>query len=55
LAPKESSILDTLAECQFRAGQSEKAVETIGRALALAPDDKYLKGQLARFRAAKAK
>ncbi len=55
LSPKEPSILDTLAECQFRAGQGEKAIETIGRALALTPDDNYLKGQLARFRAAKAK
>lgn len=52
LAPKDTSILDTLAECYFRAGKPEKAIETMGRALALAPDDNYLKGQMARFRAA---
>jgi uncharacterized Ntn-hydrolase superfamily protein len=52
LAPKETGILDTLAECYFRAGFTDKAIETMGRALALAPDDNYLKGQMARFRAA---
>jgi uncharacterized Ntn-hydrolase superfamily protein len=52
LAPKETGILDTLAECYFRAGKTEKAIETMGRALTLAPDDNYLKGQMARFRAA---
>jgi uncharacterized Ntn-hydrolase superfamily protein len=51
LEPKDSSILDTLAECYFRAGRVDRAVETAGRALALAPDDSYLQGQLARFRA----
>jgi len=54
LEPKDTSILDTLAECYFRAGKNEKAIETMGRALALAPDDSYLKGQMARFRAAPA-
>jgi Flp pilus assembly protein TadD len=53
LEPKDTSILDTLAECYFRAGRVEKAVETAARAVSLAPDDSYLKGQLARFRAAK--
>ncbi|HEU4724274.1 MAG TPA: DUF1028 domain-containing protein [Candidatus Eisenbacteria bacterium] len=52
LEPKDTSILDTLAECYFRAGKPAKAIETMGRALALAPDDNYLKGQMARFRAA---
>ena len=52
LAPKDTGILDTLAECYFRSGKPEKAIETMGRALALAPDDNYLKGQMARFRAA---
>ncbi|HET9952178.1 MAG TPA: DUF1028 domain-containing protein [Candidatus Eisenbacteria bacterium] len=51
LEPKDTSILDTLAECYFRAGKSDKAIETMGRALALAPDDSYLKSQMARFRA----
>ena len=54
LAPKDTSILDTLAECYFRAGRSQQAIETMGRALTLAPDDNYLKGQMARFRAAPA-
>jgi uncharacterized Ntn-hydrolase superfamily protein len=53
LAPKETGILDTLAECYFRAGRTDQAIETMGRAMALAPDDHYLKGQMARFRAAK--
>ncbi|HEU4333784.1 MAG TPA: DUF1028 domain-containing protein [Candidatus Eisenbacteria bacterium] len=53
LEPKDTSILDTLAECYFRAGRVDQAVEAAGRAVALAPDDNYLKGQLARFRAAK--
>lgn len=53
LAPKDTGILDTLAECYFRAGRTGQAIETMGRALTLAPDDNYLKGQLARFRAAK--
>ncbi|HEY6572469.1 MAG TPA: DUF1028 domain-containing protein [Candidatus Eisenbacteria bacterium] len=53
LAPKDTGILDTLAECYFRAGRTEQAIETMGRALALAPDDNYLKGQMARFRASK--
>jgi uncharacterized Ntn-hydrolase superfamily protein len=53
LEPKDTSILDTLAECYFRAGRVEQAVETAARAVSLAPDDSYLKGQLARFRAAK--
>lgn len=54
LAPKDTSILDTLAECYFRAGRTGAAIETMGRALGLAPDDNYLKGQMARFRAAEA-
>jgi uncharacterized Ntn-hydrolase superfamily protein len=54
LAPKDTSILDTLAECYFRSGRIDTAIETMGRALVLAPDDNYLKGQMARFRAADA-
>jgi uncharacterized Ntn-hydrolase superfamily protein len=53
LDAKDTSILDTLAEAYFRAGRTDQAIETAARALALAPDDNYLKGQLARFRAAK--
>lgn len=51
LTPKDTSILDTLAECYFRAGRAQQAIETMGRALTLAPEDNYLKGQMARFRA----
>jgi uncharacterized Ntn-hydrolase superfamily protein len=50
LEPKESGILDTLAEVHFRMGHPDKAIEVESRALALAPDDNYLKEQLARFR-----
>jgi uncharacterized Ntn-hydrolase superfamily protein len=53
LEPKDTSILDTLAECYFRAGRIEEAIAMGAKAVALAPDDTYLKGQLARFRAAK--
>ena len=53
LAPKDTGILVTLAECYFRAGRTGQAIVTMGRALTLAPDDNYLKGQMARFRAAK--
>ncbi len=53
LEPKDTGILDTLAECYFRAGRTGQAIETMGRALMLAPDDNYLKGQMARFRAPK--
>jgi len=52
LEPKDTSILDTLAECYFRAGRLDEAVQTAGRAVSLAPNDSYLQGQLARFRAA---
>jgi Flp pilus assembly protein TadD len=43
-------VLDTLAEVHFRLGDREQAIETIERALQLAPEDDYLKGQLERFR-----
>ena len=51
LEPKESGILDTLAEVYFRSGNAAKAVEVETKALALSPDDNYLKGQIARFNA----
>jgi uncharacterized Ntn-hydrolase superfamily protein len=53
LEPKNTGILDTLAEVQFRRGNADKAIEVITRALAIEPNDTYLKGQLARFRAGK--
>ena len=51
LEPKNSGILDTLAEVYFRMGDAGKAVETETRALTIEPSDAYLKGQLARFQA----
>ncbi len=49
LEPENSNILDTLAEVYFRMGEAEKAIAVETRALELAPDDGYLKGQLERF------
>jgi uncharacterized Ntn-hydrolase superfamily protein len=50
LEPENTGMLDTLAEVHFRLGDREQAIETIERALQLAPEDDYLKGQLERFR-----
>jgi len=50
LEPKDSNILDTLAEVLFRRGETAKAIEVETRALELNPEDAYLKEQLARFR-----
>jgi len=49
LEPKSTDILDTLAECYFRAGQAAKAVEVGTRAVKLDPKSQYLKDQLARY------
>ena len=51
LEPKDSNILDTLAEVHFRRGEVDEAIAAMTRALAISPDDAYLKGQLARFQA----
>lgn len=53
LEPKESGILDTLAEVHFRMGHAQQAIEVETKALAIAPNDNYLKEQLARFQAGK--
>ena len=53
LEPKESGILDTLAEVHFRMGNAEKAIDVETQALALAPNDNYLKEQIARFKTGK--
>lgn len=50
LEPKNTGILDTLAEVHYRRGEKDQAVDVISRALAIEPNDEYLKGQLARFR-----
>ena len=53
LEPKNTGILDTLAEVHFRMGQADKAIEVIQRALAIEPNDTYLNQQLRRFQSAK--
>ncbi len=50
IEPKDSAIIDTLAEVYFRMGKTKEAIATAERAIALAPEDPYLKGQLDRFR-----
>lgn len=50
LEPKNSGILDTLAEVHYRKGNAAKAIEVETQALALSPDDPYLKDQLHRFK-----
>ena len=52
LAPDDSSILDTLAEAHFAAGDLVEACTVAEQALQLDPDSDYLKGQLARFQGA---
>src|SRR5512138_3284457 len=49
LEPKNTGILDTLAEVHFRMGHADKAVEVESRALAMEPGNNYLTDQLRRF------
>jgi len=49
LEPKNTGILDTLAEVHFRMGHADKAVEVESRALAMEPGNNYLTEQLHRF------
>ena len=49
LEPKNTGILDTLAEVHFRMGHADKAVEVESRALNLEPGNTYLGDQLRRF------
>lgn len=49
LEPKNTGILDTLAEVHFRMGHADKAIEVESRALALEPENRYLSEQLRRF------
>jgi tetratricopeptide (TPR) repeat protein len=49
LEPKNTGILDTLAEVHFRMGDAGKAVEVESRALAMEPGNNYLTEQLRRF------
>ncbi|HYQ88848.1 MAG TPA: DUF1028 domain-containing protein [Candidatus Binatia bacterium] len=50
LEPKNTEILDTLAEVHYRSGNAAKAVEVETQALSYAPNDPYLKDQIARFK-----
>lgn len=49
LEPKNTGILDTLAEVHFRMGHADKAAEVESRALAMEPGNNYLTEQLRRF------
>lgn len=51
LDPRNVDVLDTLAECYFRAGRAEKAIEVESRAASIDPKSVYLKDQIQRFRA----
>jgi uncharacterized Ntn-hydrolase superfamily protein len=51
LDPRNVDVLDTLAECYFRAGRAEKAIEVESRAASIDPKSVYLKDQITRFRA----
>ncbi|NNL65902.1 MAG: hypothetical protein HKP30_06655, partial [Myxococcales bacterium] len=46
---EDPNVLDTLAEVQFVAGDSEAAVDTIEEAIALSPDEPYFQEQRRRF------
>jgi tetratricopeptide (TPR) repeat protein len=50
--PDNSAAIDTLAEVNFHLGRYARAVELEERALKLDPDDAFMTGQLARFKAA---
>jgi tetratricopeptide (TPR) repeat protein len=50
--PRNSAVIDTLAEVHFHLGHFAKAVELEQRALALEPGDSFMSGQLARFKTA---
>ncbi|HEV8128941.1 MAG TPA: DUF1028 domain-containing protein [Candidatus Eisenbacteria bacterium] len=53
LEPKNTGIMDTLAEVHFRRGDATKAVEVESKALALEPQNNYLTEQLNRFKTGK--
>jgi len=53
LEPKNTGIMDTLAEVHFRRGDAARAVEVESKALALEPQNNYLTEQLNRFKTGK--
>ena len=50
LEPRDAGTIDTLAEVLFRMGRAKEAIETIDRAIAIDPDDDYLKQQREKFK-----
>ncbi|MBI4389284.1 MAG: hypothetical protein HY580_03810, partial [Nitrospinae bacterium] len=51
--PGRAEFIDTLSEIHFVRGETEKALESIKRAIDLSPEDNYYKQQLWRFKNAK--
>jgi uncharacterized Ntn-hydrolase superfamily protein len=51
IEPRDTDVLDTLAEVHFRMGNAEKAIEVETRASKIDPKNAYLKEQIARFQA----
>jgi uncharacterized Ntn-hydrolase superfamily protein len=49
LEPENTGIIDTLAEVYYRMGKSKEAIKTIDRAIAIDPEDNYLKEQRKKF------
>ena len=49
LAPEDSNIRDTLAECLYRSGDTGGVIEQAQTALQLDPENIYLREQLERF------
>jgi tetratricopeptide (TPR) repeat protein len=52
IAPDNAAILDTDAEVNFHLGRADEAVRLETKAISLQPDDRFMKLQLARFKAA---
>ncbi|MGH8103352.1 MAG: DUF1028 domain-containing protein [bacterium] len=55
LAPKDWSIVDTLAECYYANGMYDEAIATETEALNAEPENTYYAQQIAKYRAAKEK
>jgi tetratricopeptide (TPR) repeat protein len=49
--PDSAEVIDTLADVNFHLGNAAKAVELESKALSLEPGDKFMTGQLAKFKA----
>jgi tetratricopeptide (TPR) repeat protein len=49
LKPDTPEFIDTLSELYFKKGNKEKAIETINKAIKLAPASAYYKQQLKKF------